>query len=299
MKIISLSDWHIMASTPLNRTDDFIETQFRKINYLIDRANEIGAVVVVPGDLLDRPTIPYWLFNRLVDTLGQLEREMYVIPGNHDTKGHNLEALDEGALPALARTGVINVPTKASWANHGGVVHLHLVPFGLEPQPPRHARGVVNILVAHIPVFESNVPFYMEDGITVKALETKYPGFDLYLVGDIHIPAVRSKTVISGSMTRIKINQREERPRFYEIDTDDLSVVAHYFPIEEDVWRTVTLESETASAFEGELKELADAMLARDERMDYPAVCKGLAAGNVVYEQRIQSIIDDYKESMK
>ena len=303
MKLIAISDIHTRATAPINRKDDYVEAQFRKLRQVIDYANEIGAPILSAGDLLDKPTIPYWLFNRLVKELRNLNREFYVIPGNHCLKGHTLDALNEGALQTLWETGAIELTTGAysrliGWdeeVNKG--VRLCFLPFGLQtPSPPKDTD--YNILMLHEPVYEKTVPFFMKDGLTIKGLEKKYPGYDLYLAGDIHQSAVASKTIVTGSMMRMTITQKEFKPRFYEIDTITGVVTPHYFEIEEDVWKDI-IEVADDDTYKAELRELAETMLARDERLDYAATCRQLAADRPEYGQHIQTLINEYEETKR
>jgi DNA repair exonuclease SbcCD nuclease subunit len=308
MKLIAISDIHVRATAPINRKDDYVEAQFRKLRQVIDYANEIGAPILSAGDLLDKPTIPYWLFNRLTRELRRLDREFYVIPGNHCLKGHTLDALNEGALQSLSETGAIELLTfpqplllgykpKDGKAFHE--VMLHPLPFGLGNEslrPPEPGR--YNILMLHEPVYEKTVPFFMTDGLTIKGLEKKYPGYDLYLAGDTHIPAVASKTIVTGSMMRMTIAQKDFKPRFYEIDTITGAVTPHYFEIEEDVWKDI-IEVADDDTYKAELRELVEEMSSRDERLDYAATCRQLAADRPEYAKDLQTLINQYEETKK
>ena len=150
-----------------------------------------------------------------------------------------------------------------------------------------------NILMLHHPVYESTVPFYMNDALTIEQLEAKYPGYDRIIGGDIHIPAVKSKTIVTGSMMRMTIAQRDFKPRFYVLDTIEDTVEPVFFDIEADVWRDVT-EQVADEEYKEALTELADAMRERDERLDYPTVCRSLTADNPKYEGMIQTLINEH-----
>lgn len=296
MKLITISDIHIRPTAPINRKDDYVEAQFRKLRQVIDYANSVGAPILSAGDLLDKPTIPYWLFNRLVKELRRLEQNFIYIPGNHDTPGHNPDKLNESAIPALYSAQAIGIWPLGTW-NLDDSTTLTSVPFGREV-PACPVNNLYNILMLHEPVYEKTVPFFMTDGLTIKGLEKKYPGYDLYLAGDIHQSAVASKTIVSGSMMREKISQKEHKPRFYEIDTISGIVTPHFFEIEEDVWSDV-IEIADDDSYKAELRELAETMLARDERLDYPATCRQLAEARPEYAQYIQTLINEYEETKK
>lgn len=294
MKLVIMSDIHIRPTAPINRKDDYVEAQFRKLRQMIDYSNGIGARMLIGGDLLDKPTIPYWLLNRLIFELRLHKREIYVIPGNHDLRGHNLASLSEGALATLSEVGirVLSTSIPEFLGNDGQDTWLIPLPFGEEKPSPMVTDGY-NILMLHHPVYESTVPFYMSGALTIEQLEAKYPGYDRIIAGDIHEVAVKSKTIVTGSMMRMTIAQRDFKPRFYVLDTIEDTVEPVFFDIEEDVWRDVT-EQVADEEYKEALTELADAMRERDERLDYPTVCRSLAADNPKYEGMIQTLINEH-----
>ena len=40
MKLVYLSDLHLRPTAPINRKDDYVEEQFRKLDFVIDYAND-------------------------------------------------------------------------------------------------------------------------------------------------------------------------------------------------------------------------------------------------------------------
>lgn len=293
MKIININDLHLRPTAPLNRKDDYVEAQFKKLDYVIDYVNKVDGMLVIGGDVFDRAiNHPSWFLNRVMRAFMMCDAPVHAIPGNHDLLGHNLEKFGDNSLSLLNYALV--------W---GGVYHdiqfgmsdntlLTFVPFGADTELVRPIPDAKNILVVHEPVFEDTVPFYMPDALTVDQLEAKYPGFDLYIAGDIHIPCLKSKTLVSGSMMRMTTAQKEHRPQFFVIDSETLEVTVEYLPIEQDVWK---LESEVVvdDGFKAELKDLAVAMAERGEMLDYSAVCEKLSGDDwPVFDKLIQQ----YKE---
>lgn len=300
MKILSIGDLHCTNTQPLNRKDDYVAAWFRKYDYLIDFANKNADVLVITGDLSDKPTLPIWLVNKLILSSERLKIPGIVIPGNHDCPGHNTDFIMDSVLWTLhkAETSLKVYPlfTQEFFGEDEGDqrVAIHTVPFGREPQLELIKPGFFNVLVSHMPVFEKEIPFYMKDGMTIADLEEKYPGYDLYLVGDIHIPAVKSKTVVSGSMMRSKIDQISHTPRFYIIDTETGSVTPHFFDIEYDVWKEVV-----ASAKEADNQLLADfgkALRERAEKPDYVQVV-GMVTDNEIIIDKVSKYATEYKEN--
>ena len=135
----------------------------------------------------------------------------------------------------------------------------------------------------------------MPEALTVKQLEAKYPGYDLYLAGDIHIPCAKSKTLVSGSMMRMTTAQKDHKPRFYVIETETLKVETVFFPIEEDVWKDTT-EVTLDDGFKKELNDLAAAMQERDEQLDYSAVCRSMSGD---HWSKFDALIQEYKSKQE
>lgn len=289
MKLVYLSDLHLRPTAPINRKDDYVEEQFRKLDFVIDYANDLGAEIVIGGDVFDRAANhPSWFVNRVLGRFARARSLISIIPGNHDLLGHSLTNYKNNTIAVFDFTERIYVHWE-SYSESDGVSNIAYTPFGCIPCDP--AQGSKNILVLHEPVFEDTVPFYMPDALTVEQLEAKYPGYDLYLAGDIHIPCQKSKTLVSGSMMRMTIAQKEHRPRFYVIDSETLETETVYIPINEDVWADTT-EVVEDEGFKAELKDLALAMEERGENLDYPAVVEKLSGD---HWQKFDGLINEYK----
>lgn len=296
MKLVYISDLHLRPTAPINRKDDYVETQFSKLDFLIDKTNEVDGVLVIGGDVFDRAcNHPSWFVNRVIKALNRATKRVEVIPGNHDLIGHSLETFEANTIATLNFSDSVSVFTEHSVLFYGKS-QLHCIPFGSEIRvmPPSLMDDTCphRIIVMHEPVFENSVPFYMKDGVTVAELEAKYPGYDLYLVGDIHIPCQKSKTLVSGSMMRMTTVQKEQKPRFYIIDTETLDVETVFFPIEDDVWK-LELEVETSSEFKEELKDLAQALADSSDGIDYPTAVKSIVKPELW--NTFDRLINEYK----
>lgn len=293
MKLVYLSDLHLRPTAPINRKDDYVEEQFRKLDFVVDYANDLGAEIVIGGDVFDRAANhPSWFVNRVMGCLYRSCSIISIIPGNHDLIGHSLTNYKNNTMAVFDFTERIYVHWE-SYSESDGLCNIAYTPFGCMPCDP--AKDNKNILVLHEPVFEDTVPFYMPDALTVEQLEAKYPGYDLYLAGDIHIPCQKSKTLVSGSMMRMTVAQKEHRPRFYVIDSETLETETVYIPINKDVWADTT-EVVEDEGFKAELKDLALAMEERGENLDYPAVVEKLSGD---HWQKFDGLINEYKSKME
>ena len=235
---------------------------------------------------------PSWFVNRVLAYFRRAKSLVTAVPGNHDLIGHNLRTFHDNTLATLSYLSNFYVHVEAATESDGAAFY-HFTPFGMQPLPPEPRKK--NILALHEPVFEDTVPFYMPDALTVEQLEAKYPGYDLYLAGDIHIPCQKSKTLVSGSMMRMTVAQKEHRPRFYVIDSETLETETVYIPINEDVWADTT-EVVEDEGFKAELKDLALAMEERGENLDYQAVVEKLSGD---HWHKFDGLINEYKSKME
>ena len=302
MKLISISDLHLSSQTPTNRQDDHTITCLRKLRQVIDYTNEHGDILIIAGDLFDKPSNPVWFINRVIAEFSRLWRPVVVIPGNHDLPQHNIDIVKDSSLWTLHIAEAVKVYPHGSFefapnSQDEKWVTLHTCPYGADPSTLRPVPGHYNVLIAHIPVFESTVPFYMLDGITVDQLEQQNLGHDLYLVGDIHDPAIKGKTIVTGSMVRRTVAQKNFQPAFWVIDTETDERSSVPFKIEADVWKTGNAVIEDDS-YKAELADLAETLRQRAEKPDYSAVISQLAGqvpdlGSTI-NSKIQGYIDEY-----
>lgn len=296
MKLVYIADLHLRASAPINRKDDYVEEQFRKLDFIIDYVNSVDGVLLIGGDVFDRATNhPSWFLNRIIRSFTSIKYISDIIPGNHDLLGHSLETFDANSICLLDYLGRVRVFKEQSVMFYDKV-QVQMLPFGCTFDTshitnPMDVPCPNKILLLHEPVFEDTVPFYMPDALNVEQLEKKYPGFAMYLAGDIHIPCQKSKTLVSGSMMRMTTAQKDHKPRFYVIDSDTLEVETVFIPINEDVWKDVSETVDNAELKE-ELKELALAMQERDEQLDYSKVCEQLSGD---YWGTFDKLINEYK----
>ena len=54
MDLLIAGDLHITDKTPVCRTDNYLETMLRKINFISDIADKNEVDVIFPGDLFDK-----------------------------------------------------------------------------------------------------------------------------------------------------------------------------------------------------------------------------------------------------
>jgi len=276
MKIITQGDPHIRSTIPFMRSDNYYETQFKKVRQLIAWGSEFRAPVLIPGDLLDSNQISYRAYHRLQTEFMKSDQEIIVIRGNHDSYYHSND-IDGTPLGSMADAGAFTLLEGSMRISSGAGPEITVHGCGFGAEPPSPEPGAMNILLIHTPVFCDEVPFFMKDGVLAPDLEKKYPGFDLYLAGDIHEPCLSGKTVVTGSMMRMNVEQRDYEPRAYLIDLETMEKKPLFYDIEPDVFLSGEAEScgEYSSELESLIKELESDTKAK---IDYRELCLGLCS---------------------
>jgi DNA repair exonuclease SbcCD nuclease subunit len=218
MKFLVTADWHIRKENPKYRKDAFFETQLRKIPQIVDFANEQDMMIILAGDIYDSPKAGYGTTNAVTKILKQLTYPIITCFGNHDTTFHSQD---------LSNTPYGNLLVNKIIRENFETQDVAFRSLGWEAKTPEIIKGKINILVGHVSVFEKEVPFWCADGVSAKGVEKKYPGFDYYIFGDIHIPFATDRIINPGSLTRTTIGQVDFKPRFYILDITHPSTIVY------------------------------------------------------------------------
>ena len=289
MKIVYQGDLHLRSSVPSARTQEYFKDQLEHLWQLVAFANAYHAPLILGGDIFDAPSVSYTVFNQTVKPFGAVNRGVHACFGPHDIYHHASKTLEDTAYAALINSGVMQHYSQGK-KYHRGQVTISFVSW--QEGPPKPDKDRSNVLVGHIPVYKDNVPFFMEGkAFTQDTVKRKYPGFGLYLCGDIHIPFVKGGVVVSGSMMRMAVNQMEDKPRAYLIDIETGLIEPKFFDEKPDMFVPQTLENTP----DLDVSELVAALRASDrEKISYKQDCYDLAAENQPAKEVIEEIFDEF-----
>lgn len=251
---ILVSDIHLSETTPISRTDDYINAQFEKLTFLqsLRRANHCSPVLC-SGDIFDKwknsPGFCSWAYLNL--PMG-----MTVIPGQHDLPHHSHELYSKSSLALLETVGQqINVLHYGdSWATSfvSNKLEITGVPFGLLEgfKPPEQLdKNRKRVLLLHELVWEGRKPPWATNSYSAQEIIDLFgDSFDLIVTGDNHQSFVvrRGKTLLvnPGSMMRMDADQEDFKPKCYLYYADDNTVVPVEFPIKSGVHNRDHLDRE-------------------------------------------------------
>lgn len=82
-KFCFVTDLHITTSAPF-RVGDPLSDVLSKLEYVIEYANARDALILMGGDIFDKPTIPYEAYTRVCSVLSKAKYTPLAIKGNHD-----------------------------------------------------------------------------------------------------------------------------------------------------------------------------------------------------------------------
>jgi len=220
---ILTGDWHLREDTPECRTDNFWETQWKKVDFISELQRTYNCIVIHTGDLFNhwKPS-PYLL----ASTITHIPKQFYTIYGNHDLPQHNLELSNKCGIEVLKQSGHLTVLNGVHWKKEPGEV---LYDLGFKRK----------VLFWHVMTYTGGTPWPGCVDLRADEILQKYKEYDLIVTGHNH-KAFTSQwegrlLVNPGSITRQKTDQMNAQPCVYLWYEETNTVKPVYLPIEDDV----------------------------------------------------------------
>ncbi len=114
LKFIFATDPHITDKWPESRLDDYEETIFNKLSWVISLTNQLDAILLLGGDLVDKYHSKASVINKLISILKLAKNDIFGVIGNHDIYGHNSEVINEVILGTVFNSGLIKLLSRSS-----------------------------------------------------------------------------------------------------------------------------------------------------------------------------------------
>ncbi len=252
MKILLVGDLHLRVNCPERRLDeDYKETCLDKLSQIIEIAKENNCYCIIQaGDWHDKFSPDKGLIADEIEIIKELDFQgnIFTIHGQHDLKHHNKKSADSSAIRILeAATSVVDVKKETFPVILGREqIYIHSAPFGQEPLTKPSKAGY-DILVSHVMV--TPTPLYVNhDYMSPVEYMDKYPGYDLYFVGDIHTPFVTKRKgrlmINAGAVMRSSISDKDRKPKVVLFDTETNEYKDIFLEVQDDIFDTQTLEQE-------------------------------------------------------
>lgn len=215
---ILLSDVHLREEhdTPICRTDNFWEAQWKVLDQVRDLQERYDCIVLCAGDLYH-----YWKPSPhlLSTTKLHLPNQFNTVYGQHDLPQHSLALKHKSGIYDLEVSGFLRVLKHVSW---GQKTRMSLFFPVLERK----------VCVWHKFVWDGKkLPWPGCEDMTSLEILKKYSQFDLIVTGDHHKPFVTEYNgrllVNPGCLTRQHADYADHKPRVYlwYQDTNDVKEV--------------------------------------------------------------------------
>jgi DNA repair exonuclease SbcCD nuclease subunit len=313
MKILCTGDWHISSVPPKARTDNFVQTQMDKIEWIFDLASSEGCYYIIqPGDLTEHfpyPKMPYELTQQYIrlfkSAFYNLGIRMLTIFGQHDMNNHSNRTNTPLFTIEAARAVHILTPEYMIFKvpNDLSQIAIHGLSYGetidqLEPCDEPSIL-VLHKLLSDKDYWSGHVE-YTSASQFLKKLEKR---FDLVVVGDNHksfyMKEGGSYLVNCGALMRTAIDQRYHEPMVFIYNTEMKTL--HRFKVPTESFDSVFNLEEAKREKENEDKKEEMAILveklAGDKEISGLDFVKNLR--DVLHQQGDPNLIAIAEETLK
>lgn len=175
--IIFISDMHILGENPICRTDNLVEEQDNKLEFIINFANENKAIILNSGDQTDTPR-NFISFYKLSSHLKNLKEKMYCCLGQHDKYMRTKNESSTNLLIKLDQmTKLSKDPIK--------IENFFLYGCDFEDEVPEPTTNN-NILVIHDSITTKELAIKNVEFKEAEEFLEKHKKYDIIICGDIH-----------------------------------------------------------------------------------------------------------------
>ena len=253
--LVIASDLHIRETTPICRIDDYIATEFRKLDFIFNKTFP-GVPHIVAGDIFHHwKQSPEILAKVIKLLMGDADwTTIYTIPGQHDLPEHRLDNVERSAYEVLKAAKVINNLYEEEFEKIPTItkrmpISVFGFPWGFPiTEPPNNPEKRRQVACSHQLVYKGRPPFPGCEGNRGNALLKKHPEYDLIITGDnhqsFHIEYQGRLLINPGSIKRDSADQIDFQPRIALWYTKDNSVKWIDIPIEENCISTEHIDEQ-------------------------------------------------------
>ncbi len=261
----AISDLHLTSLTPRCRKDDYLETQFRKLEWILKTVFESeNKILVIGGDVFDRAKERYFITKRFVELLLRYNINLVSIPGQHDLLYH-VKGIENTPL------GIIKL------ISQNNNTDIKFIEQGWEEEVTEPG----DVLVTHQMVIE-NKELYpgQENYISGRNLLRKHPDFKVIVSGDNHksffIKTENQLLVNCGSVFRSNKDQMDHKPLLWEINISDLTTTPLEIPIEQDVFNKELIEQDKVKKENKELDAFIQSLPVQENVPNFNVILKSV-----------------------
>jgi len=230
-KILLISDLHLRHDTPQGRIDNFKETMFRKLSFILETAmDENVDLILQAGDFFNKPDPPISLLNELIATFKEYDVSITATYGQHDMYMRS-DDIYKTAMGLFKQIGLVELGT----IEYENAV-ITTVSFNTMIPNPIRKKNKLHILVIHAMI--GNKPLYPGHELTDAGQFLKNNEYDIILCGDYHYPFHIQREgrhiLNTGCMLRMSRDERDMNriPHFYILDIESKKLTKYDIPCE-------------------------------------------------------------------
>lgn len=237
---ILTADWHIRSTTPSCRKDDFIEAQWKKIEFIFNLASRYKCPILIAGDLGDKPEWKNEDLSKFIGMFNHHEQGIYCVPGQHDIPSHNKNLFYKGGLETLRKSGSLVIARSVTQSRDSQDFSLTGCWYSQQIlKPSRSAER--NVLLLHKMVVNSEDLYPGQNADSGIKILKENPDYDLIICGDNHqsfCSHYYGRVLVNcGNIMRDDIGQKDFKPCVWLWYVENNSVEQVYLPIQKDVFK--------------------------------------------------------------
>ena len=265
-RFVLVSDVHITSKQPKARLDNYTETQYNKIKFMLEWSAQHNVdAILLAGDVFDTVFVNHETIKTYIELFNTYRDPSCLVAavyGQHDLRYHSLNKINDTPLSVLL-AGINGIRLTSD-----PVIVDNVALYGLswgEKFPTPVDNNHYNILVAHITVINEEKLFPGQNDFYSAKRLLYNTAFDMIVTGDNHqrfIVNYKNKYLFNnGSVMRMERRQADFKPSFTYVEIEDKKLVNYeliYFPIQDNVFKE---ETKIVNERESEVEKFLSSML--------------------------------------
>jgi DNA repair exonuclease SbcCD nuclease subunit len=238
-KFLFLTDSHFRSDSPKLRIDNAYNVQFQKLGEILTLVREYDIDAVLHGgDFFDTKKPPHELVADMIDWCKHIGIPIFVVIGNHDVTGYNLDSVRNSGLGVLLEAGAVHELKEEVYKKENlilrGIHHSNVIDKKQYAFDSKYADYTKIVMTHNMIIPVDSMPY---DFVHPKDL-TCDVNADLVLCGHYHIPfdwtdkKTKTRWVNLGPLCRWTISEQNHIPQVMLIEVDNNKFKVKKLPLE-------------------------------------------------------------------
>jgi len=222
-RFIFVTDTHLRIDNPATRIDNVWESQLAKLSEIVELVKEYDVDAILHGgDFFNVKNPPHKLVADVINWCKHLETPVFVVTGNHDITGYNLDSVKSSGLGVLFESGAVDPLNLEEYKKDKIIIKaIHSsLNFEQDYMLDEKYKDYFKIIISHNYVIPADsMPWGF---IHPKDIKTNA---DLVLCGHYHVPydysTQTTRWINPGTLCRWKINEKDHKPKVLLIEVEN------------------------------------------------------------------------------